>query len=485
MTALLLAVVLLAAFEWGWARSAALRPYRAHFRGMLALFWGVMLAVFALGASGAVPQMFFQGTPRFASDALTYHGQAMAVASQLTQGNVGVLMDREVFGYSRVLAVVYAIFGSAPPVGNVFNAVFFLASTISVFLIGRELFGPRVGLWAAWGLAVTPTLLLHYTQTLRWGLTSAALHLAVLGTVLLVSRRGWHVPFLIAILGFAALATDLPHVARLFALVGIAYAGVLFADRSLGRARFAWSARVGALAATALFAYYVAWMLPARASGAARTGDLAWDAAAGSREELRTPRRARIAGDPATTVVGSIGTYLDETIEPALLARDGFVRDAEVLRRAGIPLGTAMTGRSLRDFPDFLSNLPAAFAVALFEPTPVRLLQEGGGVSRLRGFAAAEVTIYYATLVLSAVGFVLAARTGGAPRSIAVYLVLLTAGAYALLGTVILNGGTLHRMRQPYLAVHWVFAAAAVVWLLSAANASGSSHTPVAGVKSP
>jgi hypothetical protein len=97
------------------------------------------------------------------------------------------------------------------------------------------------------------------------------------------------------------------------------------------------------------------------------------------------------------------------------------------------------------------------------EPTIPRLLDQTTGSTGVARLAAFEVLVHYVLLSVSIAGLAIAFRLKGVSRVQVVFIVLLTCAAYALIGTTILNGGTLHRLRQPYIAFHCIFAAAAVL----------------------
>jgi hypothetical protein len=107
-------------------------------------------------------------------------------------------------------------------------------------------------------------------------------------------------------------------------------------------------------------------------------------------------------------------------------------------------------------------NLPSAYFSAVFAPTPMMLLSRPAGVSPVRQWMLIEMTAYYGVLVLAVVGVSRMAR-GGLPHGRLAAVLLLgwfTLAHYGLLGTVVLNAGTLYRMRMPLFLTQCVFAAA-------------------------
>ena len=115
---------------------------------------------------------------------------------------------------------------------------------------------------------------------------------------------------------------------------------------------------------------------------------------------------------------------------------------------------------------DFAVNLPAALAAAVLVPTPQSLLTAGTGASQLRRFAAVEMIAYYLLLGLAVAGLWQSLSRTDDSSLATIYLLLFTAAAYVIIGTVTMNGGTLHRFRLPYVVIHMAYAAPVLaVWL--------------------
>jgi uncharacterized membrane protein len=133
-------------------------------------------------------------------------------------------------------------------------------------------------------------------------------------------------------------------------------------------------------------------------------------------------------------------------------AREGFSSANREVHAA-----TAIRGTQLQDTGDLIRNLPSAFATAVMAPLSSPL--DSGGVSNLRRFLILELLPYMAVLCGAAAGIVVALRNGdSACRRQTVFIALVIVIIYSLLGTVVLNGGTLYRMRQPYVLLQIIFA---------------------------
>jgi len=464
--ALALVIGLGAAFELLWASHGVLRAHRAHFRAMVLLFWGLTLLLRAGDAWGLLPShLYFNDVPRFASDAVTYQLQATYVADGLRSGSIVPYLDWQVFNYSRVLGLLFYLFDNSPLAGGLFNVTFYMASVLSVFLLARRLFDDRAGLWAAWLAACWPVFLLYETQTLRWVTTTAGLHLLMVSTVVVMGRDRVYLAMLSGLAGFAILLVDLPQFARIAFVVAFAQALVLAVADLRARAWPARALRVAFLASVMFAAYDVVWVrgvgTPATLSGSRdERGDR-------RNESARDPLRRR---PPASGQVGQIGlpehlqipsprSVLDRLVAPILATRSGYLNENEELRKNGISVGTTLAGPPLTGVRDFALNLPAALASAILAPTPAALLRAGPGASQLGRYVAVEMIAYYALLGLMCAGLWQSLRGNSESMLATGYILIFTAVAYVIVGTVAMNGGTLHRFRLPFVVLHMVYAA--------------------------
>lgn len=150
---------------------------------------------------------------------------------------------------------------------------------------------------------------------------------------------------------------------------------------------------------------------------------------------------------------------LDQLVAPILATRSGYLNENEELRKKGISVGTTLAGRPLTGARDFFFNLPTALASATLAPTPAALLRAGPGASQLGRSVAVEAIAYYALVALMCVGIVQSLRRSSESMLATGYILIFTAAAYAIIGTVAMNGGTLHRFRLPFVVLHMVYAA--------------------------
>lgn len=157
---------------------------------------------------------------------------------------------------------------------------------------------------------------------------------------------------------------------------------------------------------------------------------------------------------------------LDRLLAPILSSRNGYLRQNEELRRDGISVGTMLDGPPLTGASDFVANLPAALAAAILVPTPASLLGADNGASRMGPVVAGEMVVYYLLFVTMCLGLKQALFRTEEARLATIYLLLFTGAAYVIIGTVTMNGGTLHRFRLPYVVIHMAYAAPVLaVWL--------------------
>jgi hypothetical protein len=252
--------------------------------------------------------------------------------------------------------------------------------------------------------------------------------------VLLVggTRSRWPWPALVV--GYAVLLFDIPYMARLLWVAVSVLAAALFVLSLRRRERLPGALRTGAVALMFVAAYQFVWM---------------------PRGPVGVPQETIPASAP-----GPLAGVLEERnrffVNPELRGSATNFADA----------GPMVSGR------EFLHNLPEAYRVALFAPYPGMLLSDAPGESRLRRYVIVEMLAYYALLPFVVAGVILAMRRRGARRVQTLFVVLFAVGFLGLLGTVVMNAGTLHRLRLPAVLLLLAFAAGAL--RVTAARVSGA-----------
>ena len=169
----------------------------------------------------------------------------------------GSLFDKTVYYYSGRLALVgplflfNRIFGFSELASVLWPLLCSLASVTGVFFIGRELYGSRVGLLAALGMALVPLQVELGTQVLPDPIEGGFLVLAVLFGIFAITRdRGWR---WWAIGSGAALA--LAYFTRVNAIIflpGILVIGAILKPSRWRRSLWALAGVVGVLAGAAV-----------------------------------------------------------------------------------------------------------------------------------------------------------------------------------------------------------------------------------------
>jgi hypothetical protein len=438
---LLVMLPIVVALELVTRFSATLRPCRTSLRLLLGLFWLAVLFAYYGSRFGWVPARFhysaepaFQrvgdGIFRFAADSNTYRLEALGIAEALRTGSLDALVQRDTFLYSKIVGVLYAIFGPDPLAAMLFNGVFYLTTLIAVFVLGRTLFGERTGLLAMWIAGLWPTFFLHQTQTIRWAATSAAICAMVTASVIILGNGRILRVLAAAAVCYPILLYDVPYMARLTYVGLFGFAAILLVAGLRWRRYPTRGLRTLTLGLVLFVAYQAVWAPP--------------------------------PGAPANPVhtMGTIpsGSYVERLVAHVVLERKSFQREELQNAATNFP-----TWAELNTFGDLVRNAPAAFAAAFFAPYPWMLLGGPAGVSGPRQYLLAEMALYYLLLPLIVAGVVVTIRR---PRFFVrvqgMFLALFMLGIYGLLGTVVLNAGTLHRLRLPYILVQLVFAAGAV-----------------------
>lgn len=400
--------------------------------------------IYGLGRYALLPGTFDGNgvAVAFASDGVRYRADAAALSEALTGGEIRYWFGADHPFHVKLYSVCFALFG--PLLGyNVvgaqpLNALFYLASLVLVFRLGREVFNRRAGLLAAGAVALWPSFLLHTTQFLkdplfvaemlalilivvRWltrtyswagalktgaagGLLATALCLTrtdmgemlvatvLLGALMLVARQLWE---------RRVLATNLVGMALVVA-VTLSVPQVMPNALELGRSPSA------------------ARMLIRQEAHRAATGEEATRAT--SEEAPRAHLWSRLA-----THVGKVRRRFIE-----MYPNSGSNIDSDV---------------QLNNMADLLRYLPRAAMIGFFAPFPNMWLASGtqvGSAGRLLG--GLESLAMYAVEALALLGL-----WRGRRRLSAWFLWSVAAMGMIALGLVVINVGTLFRLRYVFL----------------------------------
>jgi hypothetical protein len=466
-------IVLVAAAVWAlaeliWAASADLRSHRLQFRLQLAFFFVVVAAIYAGSTLRILPDRFHYGNGvlRYASDSIMYQRQAATIADDVRHGSIAGLRDPQQFLYSKLLAAVFVLTGTHPLIAMLVNALFYVATLACIFLIASEMFGPWVAPRATAICAVWPGFVLHEAQTLRSAETMLGVELLILG-ILIVLRRGWSVKGLaVALTGYAFLLTDQAYLARLTSVLIVVFGATLWIYLRSRRERTRPAVAMTALGALTVLLFQLMWTDSER-----RVVDLASVHTGGSR-----PTEVVVV----SRVIRATWERVEGSFWSVAFARRGF-QIAELERTGNLAGATP----PLMTFGDLMTNLPTAFATALLAPFPWHV-DDDRGVTNLRKFIWFELIPYYALLPLSLVGLVttIVTRARTPALSQAAFILAFTIAVYALLGTVVVNVGTLYRFRLPYVLLQMIFAVEGFRILTTANAKSRSASVPVGAASS-
>ncbi|HWS54986.1 MAG TPA: hypothetical protein VN228_12695, partial [Pyrinomonadaceae bacterium] len=129
----------------------------AHLAGR----WGLAGGAFDAGGVGS-----------FASDGRVYRLQIVALEETLKREGAAAWLSTpapvHVKLYSLSFATLSPLFGQSVLSAEPLNLLYYLATLLLAFALGREAFGRREGLIAAWAAAaLLPSYLLHTTQLLK------------------------------------------------------------------------------------------------------------------------------------------------------------------------------------------------------------------------------------------------------------------------------------------------------------------------------
>lgn len=408
--------------------------------------------VFCFGRYGYFPNMIdgHGVAVAFASDGARHRSDAASLSEVLRVGEVRywVVADRPL--HVKLLSVCFALFGpwlgfnvlSAAPL----NALYYVATLALLFGLGREVFGRRAGLLAAGAVAVWPSFLLHTTQFVKDPLYVAETLALVLIMVRWLTRSStWANALLTALAG--------GFVAAMLWLTRSDMGEVLVATVFLGAAALAAAQllerrlRAANLVGMALLVV-VTLGVPLSIPDALEPG---------SRAAAKRSEAGGVVVGPQAKTEGAARAG----VWSGAAARVGKVRRrfVEMYSDTGSNIDTDVR---IESTSDLLRYLPRAAAVGFFAPFPSMWLAQGKSVgSGGRMLAGLESLAMYVVEGLALFGLWLGRR-----RVAAWLLFAVAATGMTALGLVVVNVGTLFRLRYVFLMLLIVLAAGGVARLL-------------------
>lgn len=409
-------------------------------------------AVFALGRYSVFPAVFDANgvAVAFAPDGVRYRADAAALSEILRSGELRAWLAADRPLHVKLYSVCFALFG--PLSGyNVLgawplDAVLYLSCLTLIFNLGREVFGRHAGLAAACAVAVWPSFLLHTTQLLKDPLYVAG----TLALVLLVTR--W-------------LTRDSTWTGALLSgAAGGLVVTVLWLVRSGMGETLTATVILGALALAAR-QLLERRLLAANLVGMALLLTFTFAAPRVMRDALelgRSPSSVRAhAIQEAEDARAQTGEATQSGFTSNAAARVRRVRSWFVLMYPGSGSNVDADVR-LNDAADLLRYTPRAAEIGFFAPFPNMWLARGrqvGGAGRLLG--GAESLAMYCVEALALFGLWKARR-----RPAVWFIFSVAAAGIVALGLVVVNVGTLYRLRYVFVMLLIVLAAGGFARLL-------------------
>lgn len=394
----------------------------------------------------------------FAFDSYEYKSAAARLAGVLQEGGARAWAAEPQPVHVRLLSIQFALLGpllghgtlSAEPL----NLICYLAVVGLTLLLGREVGGPRAGLFAAAAVALWPTLLLHTLQLLKDPLFIAGALALVLCVTTWLTRTygragGGGAVALMGITTLLLLLIRPKFVAVVFALVVVG--SVLLAARQIRERRLLYwnmAAPCVMLAAGALLLLQLLllWSPPAQRFKHYPTdggGEPKTAISAGERVATVVtyfPRAAAGTGEAAPGRVGRLAAAADNAAHRVGIVRYRF--------NAGYTDAGSGVDRDVRfgDLKSLIRYLPRAFAVGFWSPFPNSWVSSGrrvGSAGKL--LSGAETFFMYLVGPLALVAVL------RPPRRLASWLLLaVTAFGVTGLGLVVPNVGALYRFRYTF-----------------------------------
>lgn len=435
--------------------SSVSRTPRAAMAAAAVFHLVVTLGVFCIGRFRLDPQQIdVSGIGQFARDGYRFESDTELLAHTLVHdGLVAWLaspLQIHIKFYSLSFLLLGRLLGSNILVAEPVNLFCYLVILATTFKLTRRLSGQRAAWVASAIVALWPTLLLHTTQFLRDPTLIAAILILVLAaTDLLTVDSNWSRNLIAGVIGWGACLVlwmsrpDMWLVIR--AIVVFAFVLVIIRmvrDRKL---------LVGNLTAIALLVVLTAFMPQVAQQTKENTGL----SLGGSANGEGFPIGARIAARRLDFVKSGLG-------------QSGSMIDGDV---------------SFKSDVDIIKYVPRAVEIGCFAPFPAMWFNPGYNVGLMgRLLSGVETLVSYVIALLACI-FVWQNR-----RRLDVWLLVLTimTGVTAL-GLVVVNVGTLYRMRYPFWILMVVLGAPVITRWIAGKSASMVTATvtdDVAGASS-
>ncbi|MDW8282977.1 MAG: hypothetical protein RMK29_14775 [Myxococcales bacterium] len=392
----------------------------------------------ALGWAGVAPTLVGPTgfSPVLAHDAAAFQFHASYLVWTLREQGLAAWVAVPAQLHAKLYSLSYAVLAPLCGYGTLgaepLNILYYLATLVLLFQLGQQVGGPRAGLVAAAAVALWPSYLLLSVQILRDPLFIVALLLLCrCGVALVVGPRraagglGLGLAGGLAVWVLWLVRWDFQEVVAGAALL----AAVLAALGRQGAGRS--GARLGAV------------LLVAMTLGAPRLAEATRPLGLFPRQSpglAVAPLGPVVAThcDPATPL-----SCLHDLVE-RLAWRAGYLRQ-KFLHKYGRTGSAIDADVVLEGSGELVRYLPRALCIGLLAPFPHHWLEPGGRAGRAgRLLSAVEMLLLYAVYPLAVLALV------QRPRAPAVYLGLVALAGCMALGAVVLNLGTLYRLRYAF-----------------------------------
>jgi len=411
----------------------------------------VTSTVFFIGHFKLMPSQFNEvGIGTFAFDGNFYRSEIESLSDLLVHGHVRTWLHANAELHTKLYSLPSAVF---KPLTNFnvltiepLNNLYYLVILILIFQLARKVFDKRVGILSAMLVAVWPTFLLHTTQLLRDPLvTVALLCLWVVVCFPLISALSWRAGLLLGVMG--AVSVVLVWIVRLpmwdvvRATTGLAVLLVVF--HQLREKRF----MIGNTVGVVLLALVV-FVVPKASAQFTRI----------SGQDTRPTWKGKVV--PGLSASELQGLPIWERISKR---RQGFSWPNE----EGLPPGSNLDGDVVfSSLTDIVRFVPRAALVGFFSPFPNTWfapgLQVGRGGRLLAGF---ETLLTYIIAVFAAIAIW---RNRRVLASWAMFLIV-AVGAIGM-GLIVINIGTLYRLRYPFWILLVILGSAGAIHLVAKAD---------------
>jgi hypothetical protein len=386
------------------------------------------VSVFNVGRFGLFPTQFNRdGIGEFARDGNEFREQANSLADMLTDGNVGPWVEDIATLHVKVLSLDFVLmrplFGSNILAAEPINLFYYLAILTLCFSLARVVAGRRAAWLATAIVAVWPSLLLHTTQFIRDPLIIIAiLTLVLVLTRLLKQTHNWRRAATGGVIGTLACFIIWMCRREMWPVVlAVIVLGVMLLLIRILRER---KLLAGNLA--------VMGLLCALTIGVPRI--------------MRSPKpiSAQRLNDFRRNQDPSFWGILKWT-------REEFIRES--LQKSGSMIDADV---NFSNRADVIRYIPRALEIGYLAPFPTMWFTPGYNVGLLgRLLGGVETSLTYVIEALACV-FIWRRR-----RHLDTWLIFLTTTIGVLaLGLVVVNLGTLYRMRYPFWSLMVIMAAA-------------------------